>query len=68
MTLDHIHQVIQQISKSKNDSERAHGLESLLWSEVLEAIAKDKLEDCSPQEAASLALKASRVKFARWMA
>jgi hypothetical protein len=51
-----------------SDPESAHGDEDELWYDVLAAIASDTLVDCSPSEAAVMALTSATVEFPRWRA
>lgn len=64
MTVEDVKAAVKQIrERCGEDYESAHGMEDLLYKNVLRAIARGKAED--PKKLAAEALKTRNIKFPR---
>lgn len=66
MTPDKVRELVENIGKTADDAESAHGQEDDLYATILQAIADGKCVDA--QTCAIEALKTVDIKFPRWCA
>jgi hypothetical protein len=64
--IQHAKKTLANIRALRRDPESAHGLESQLYQDVLQAIADGKCPD--PAALARVALQANKIKYPRWFA
>lgn len=68
LTPERVQEEVEYIKTIAGDDEAAHGAEDYLWSQVIEAIATNRLSGSDAQRAALYALQTRDVKFSRWRA